>query len=292
MFTLSDFVFPDEETNEMHDALHRTLVGCPNRIDSNLGAGFNLCRRGALKQEVRFTYRALRAVYVLCGTGTVTDHVTGKTLAFCPGSLILRKYEHPCTVLRDEGTVWLSFFCHMNKAVSDMLSACALLPQTHVVQLDGSPAIAQRCEKFYNHFVGAMDTNTLVYSAVALFGFFMEHQIGAGGDEFSPVIEKLRLECRSDKPVDQIAQELGMNAQTLRRRFKKRFGCSLAHYRILLRVGEAKLLLEVTDKSARQIASELGYSDEYAFGHQFKAITGQTPGGYREGRRLLAERDS
>ena len=64
--------------------------------------------------------------------------------------------------------------------------------------------------------------------------------------------------------------------------FKKVYGITPYSYYTTLRTHKAKLLLETTDLSVRQIALALEFGDEHCFSTFFKKQTGISPSQYRE----------
>ena len=67
------------------------------------------------------------------------------------------------------------------------------------------------------------------------------------------------------------------------RMLKDRKGMTLRQYIIAYRLKLAKRLLELTDKSAAEIAEECGFTDASYFAKTFKASFGMTPKEYRNG---------
>ncbi len=67
------------------------------------------------------------------------------------------------------------------------------------------------------------------------------------------------------------------------RMLKERKGITLRQYIINYRLKNAKRLLELTDKSAADIAQECGFTDASYFAKTFKSAFGMTPKEYRNG---------
>jgi two-component system response regulator YesN len=67
------------------------------------------------------------------------------------------------------------------------------------------------------------------------------------------------------------------------RMLKERKGITLRQYIINYRLKNAKRLLELTDKSAAEIAQECGFTDASYFAKTFKSAFGMTPKEYRNG---------
>ena len=74
----------------------------------------------------------------------------------------------------------------------------------------------------------------------------------------------------------------GFSASQSLRLFKTAFGVTPVQYSLDRRMASAKLLLEGTAKSVKEIASDLGFADEYYFSNMFKARVGCAPTAYRK----------
>ena len=64
--------------------------------------------------------------------------------------------------------------------------------------------------------------------------------------------------------------------------FKEQTGCSPRDYLHLLRIHRACQLLRTSNLSVKEIATRLGYQDQFHFSRQFKAFQGASPSEYRE----------
>ena len=67
--------------------------------------------------------------------------------------------------------------------------------------------------------------------------------------------------------------------------FKKRSGMTINQYVNLLRVEEARIMLDSTEMSVQDIAMTVGFSDANYFSSVFKSVTGVSPRAYRNDRR-------
>lgn len=82
-------------------------------------------------------------------------------------------------------------------------------------------------------------------------------------------------------PVDELVRRCGLPERTFKRRFINATGHAPLAYVQLLRIEEAKRLLERTNKSIDEISWRVGYEEPAFFRRLFKRITGVTPGNYR-----------
>ena len=81
----------------------------------------------------------------------------------------------------------------------------------------------------------------------------------------------------------EIGAIFGYHPFYISRVLKERKGMTLRQYIISYRLKQAKRLLELTDKSASDIAEECGFTDASYFAKTFKAAFGMTPKEYRNG---------
>lgn len=89
------------------------------------------------------------------------------------------------------------------------------------------------------------------------------------------------LEENYSLSLSDIAEKCGMSYSSFRRRFMKEYGISPGQYRIQKRMDAAIRWLQC-GVSVCETAQLLGYSDVYAFSHQFAAAFGVPPSRYRE----------
>lgn len=89
-------------------------------------------------------------------------------------------------------------------------------------------------------------------------------------------------------PVSQVSQRSGLATRTFKRRFRAATGFAPVNYVQMLRVEEAKQMLETTDDAIDGIAQQVGYEDPTSFRRLFKRATSVTPGRYRQRYRSLA----
>lgn len=73
----------------------------------------------------------------------------------------------------------------------------------------------------------------------------------------------------------------GIPERSLKRRFKAATGSTLINYVQMLRIEEAKRLLELGTRPADEIAAVVGYENPAFFRRLFKRLAGLTPGAYR-----------
>ncbi|MDN6857348.1 AraC family transcriptional regulator [Pseudomonas sp. CAN2814] len=102
-----------------------------------------------------------------------------------------------------------------------------------------------------------------------------------GGDSLTSQIRRLLgRDCRSWPDLEQVAAQLHMSPQTLRRHLREE-GPNFQELKDQLRRDLAIYYLGRDELSIQDIADQLGFSEPSAFHRAFKKWTGLTPGAYR-----------
>jgi AraC family transcriptional regulator len=108
----------------------------------------------------------------------------------------------------------------------------------------------------------------------------------------APVLEDARLARAVDLieadltaalSLDDLATAAGMSAFHFARSFKKATGEAPHRFVVRRRVERAKILLRSTTLPIAEIAFRVGWENVSHFGQAFRAITGATPGNFRNG---------
>lgn len=86
-----------------------------------------------------------------------------------------------------------------------------------------------------------------------------------------------------DISLDEVSREINISPYYFSKLFKEETGGNFIDYVTAIRMEKAKELLSTTDKSMKEICSEVGYSDPNYFSRSFKKNVGVTPTEYKEG---------
>lgn len=90
------------------------------------------------------------------------------------------------------------------------------------------------------------------------------------------------LEESTEITVDTICGDILMSRSVFQKKFKEYFGLSPIEYRTAKRIEKAKMLLEATDITIKEIVAMLGYYDTAYFYKVFEKATSLTPKKYRD----------
>lgn len=82
-------------------------------------------------------------------------------------------------------------------------------------------------------------------------------------------------------PLDEVARHSRLSASRLSHLFSEKFGKSIMRWRDEQRVQFARQLLQLSNRSVKQIAAEVGYEDPLYFSRVFRRQTGMSPRAFR-----------
>ncbi|MCW2968594.1 MAG: hypothetical protein JWM71_2366, partial [Solirubrobacteraceae bacterium] len=91
----------------------------------------------------------------------------------------------------------------------------------------------------------------------------------------------LRQDLRRERDIAWVAAQMSMSYDGFRKRFRRAAGMSPGRYRTLVALDRACELMATTSMTDRQIAAELGFSDEFHFSHRFSSVVGRSPRSFR-----------
>jgi transcriptional regulator GlxA family with amidase domain len=88
-------------------------------------------------------------------------------------------------------------------------------------------------------------------------------------------------------PVSRMVAKAALPERTFKRRFRRATGYAAVDYVQVVRIEEAKQLLEGTSRSVDSIAASVGYENAAFFRRLFKRLTGIAPAQYRQRYQLM-----
>lgn len=117
---------------------------------------------------------------------------------------------------------------------------------------------------------------------------FFEKRAEAGqqsGTDGTPVQRMLRFverNYRKNPTLGDIAGKTSLSPKYVSRKFKQETNETFSHFKIKLKMEQAKNLLQKTSLSIAQIAYKVGYENAESFMKMFKRVLGCTPTEYRQ----------
>lgn len=226
--------------------------------------------------------------YVLRGKSLYRED-NGRAHDLVPGMAFQRLPGRRHSTIIDPASDYAELFLVLDKATALQLLALGLIRDMEVLSVGWSAGVVDDfCALRRNLLRPEIELPT--GAALALVVEFLNKLYERArhtetGDEWIQLIRRacVLLERDLDRRLDmtEVATELGVAYPTFRRRFREAMQVSPGAYRVRRRLEQARYLL--LDKSVKQVADELGYSDPFTFSAQFKAHFGLSPQRFRAG---------
>jgi two-component system response regulator YesN len=105
---------------------------------------------------------------------------------------------------------------------------------------------------------------------------------GRAKDPMEEAKKYIETHLSREIPLEEVADQLGLNASYFSQLFKQMTGETFVQYRIRKRMDKAKKLLEQPHYRIIDISYEVGYADHPHFTKTFKKYTGLSPSEYRD----------
>jgi AraC family transcriptional regulator, transcriptional activator FtrA len=100
-------------------------------------------------------------------------------------------------------------------------------------------------------------------------------------NQFAALLDEIRENIGKFWTIDQMAREAAMSKRTFARQFVAALGIPPGEWLLILRIDEAKRLLEETALSVEQVAGQVGFGVAATLRHHFGRLVGLTPRDYR-----------
>lgn len=100
---------------------------------------------------------------------------------------------------------------------------------------------------------------------------------------FNSLLNELKQNIsKNNFSITKFSKENNISRSYLNKMFLENTGITPTNYLLRLRMEKAKVAISSTSKLVKEIAKEVGYTDEYTFSKAFKRYTGLSPIYYRE----------
>lgn len=243
-------------------------------------AGTSIQGAGVIEKErVLHSYSL---VYLFGGSGRYKDE-TGIDIAIKPGDLIQIHPDISHWYGPDHGEAWDEVFIIFEGEIFDLWykQKCFDLSKK-VINLNP-------VEYWRDRFFKACgterndDSNDAIGSVVKLQQILADVRRASEVDSFDDKnwLERAKAVLGKENDSHIAAKLLGMNYETFRKKFKKYYGSPPKQYIIHHTMETARNLLKEELSPIHEIASRLGYCDEFHFSKQFAKVVGCSPSVYR-----------
>ena len=226
--------------------------------------------------------------YVLRGQGVYRE-AGGRSHRLTAGTAFQRLPGRRHSTIFDPTSDYAELFVVLDHTTALQLMGLGLIQNTEVFAvgwrlgvIDGFRVLRQSLERPEIELPTCEALLLVIQFLTSMYG--LARHVGSG-DSWGRLIRQacVLLERNLDQRLDlaEVAEGLGVSYPTFRRRFREAMSVSPGAYRVRRRLEQARYLL--LEKSVRQVADDLGYSDPFTFSAQFKAHFGQSPRHFQAG---------
>ncbi|HRN56119.1 MAG TPA: AraC family transcriptional regulator [Agriterribacter sp.] len=244
--------------------------------------------QSALEKEVMKNNPDYVLIYCVSGTGWYKVNNKKLLLKANHFALLPRKtYFHLGVEPSDQ---WSLYFVKFNGAIGEAMYTYLLRDKNNKNQT--TPPLVGRIAQFQDimHHLDLMDNmenllyaNFRFYSFLGTFRLTVFNYMKKGVDN---IIERciliMKQHLHQNLTLDELAKEACVSASYLSALFRQKTHYSPIQLFTSLKIQRASQMLRSTKTPIKQIAEEMGYTDQYSFSRSFKQIMGTSPKQFRE----------
>ena len=254
-----------------------------------VGAGYSPKAAGHLRRRPHGIGEAL---LVYCVKGGGWCELAGHLHTVRAGDLLVLPPDVPQTCGAHVSNPWTFHWAQAaGNYLREYLNELGVSAQAPLVWMGDDPQLA----RLFNEIVRALEQGSsflnLLHASQALgllLALMIRHRHERNRDT-SDSVQKVAegiiyMSEHLDQPmrVGALAALANLSPAHFTVLFKEQTGCSPRDYLHLLRIHRACQLLRSSTLNVKEIASRLGYQDQFHFSRQFKAFQGVSPSEYRE----------
>ena len=265
-------------------AVYHGLIG-EFKIPGNKHNGYGyISRKTDSRGKKTFFHQEFYSfVYCLEGSSKYIDALSGKTYDIYPGCVVQRLPDVPHFTTLPPNSIWREFYIQESADIYRTLLNMNIAKEQPVFYIGTSERIHNKLIE-YAETLDSLEqhkTSEILPKFTEVMMFIHSYKESDEQYNWAKEVTNIMLQNTNvNIPMTQIAKLCNLPYETMRKKFRKIFGCSPEKYRITLRMEQAKDLLLNKGLSVKNVAIELGYCDSYAFCKQFKQLEGLSPGIY------------
>jgi len=254
-----------------------------------LACGFIL-KPGVRDDIMNQVTREYVAVYVLRGRGEYVDW-RGDHHPVEAGDVMQRIPGRKHSTIIDPESDWAEVYVVLNtKVFETLVSVGSLRDDVPVLHPGVHRSLVDRFEDILadlQHPEGRSPAQTLLKAHGLVLDIYALDAAKREPDRHAEMIRAARalLDGNLSKRISmpEVAASFHTSYERFRKVFKERVGTPPGEYRIRRRIESACHLLVEERLTAKRVAYELGYPDEYTFSKQFRKFIGTSPDAFRRG---------
>lgn len=230
--------------------------------------------------------------FVISGSGTVALN-DAAPVPLAAGTLVVSRPGESGTFQQDPDDRLTVLSCHFTFMDLDRNEPTELSPDLLPARVQRVRKVAVVTELLGRVVRRARDTSPL--SSYAISGLLMEllaevyhndavcNGVSLGMDVRLQHAIEIILESPAQRvTIDELSEAVGMQPRQLSGLFTRELGTTFRRFVVEARLERASVLLRTAPMSIGQIATALGYVDQFLFSRQFRAKFGEPPIAYRD----------
>lgn len=267
-----------------HEVTYRFVGGTPE--DGLLSCGF-MRKPTAQKSQIDHVIPYYSCFVLLQGSGEYWDE-TGFRAPLVPGSVCQRLPGRVHSTRVEPDGEWLEFYVSFGRCVFDALCRLRLLDPT--VPIGMFPRPERKLPLFCSLLAQLTDAadQELAPCLLEAQRIALTLTRAAPFPSASPstkrACELLERDLRRELPLEEIARQLCVGYESLRKQFQREVGVSMDEYRQRKRLTTAQVML-LEGEPVKAVSQSLGYADSYAFSKQFRRYFHCAPSAYAKNSR-------
>lgn len=255
---------------------------------------YSVVRGGHLKAGL--DHRIQRDTYpghelILCLSGRGWAQINGRRHDVTAGDLLWVNCHHPHIYGAHTKSPWELYWMRIEGRPLERVANLLETKSQPVIRSFNAKAAMHAFERTFQHMIGSRPSDAAMVNAsvTALIALAFEARL-SDPDMIRPelpmpvqkAIEKMRLYFHTPIRVAELALLAGMSESHFSRLFKSAIGTSPIDWLRRERINQAKHRLIESDDPIKEIARQVGYSDQFFFSKDFKKMTKLTPTQFRD----------
>jgi AraC-like DNA-binding protein len=228
---------------------------------------------------------------ILCLSGRGWTQINGRRHDVTAGDLLWVNCHHPHIYGTHTKSPWELYWMRIEGRPLERVANLLETKSQPVIRSFNAKAAMQEFERTFQHMIGSRPSDAAMVNAAvtALIALAFEARL-SDPDMIRPelpmpvqkAIEKMRLYFHTPIRVAELALLAGMSESHFSRLFKSAIGTSPIDWLRRERINQAKHRLIESDDPIKEIARQVGYSDQFFFSKDFKKMTKLTPTQFRD----------
>lgn len=268
---------------DVRNQYYRSAVGEANIANTENPLAVN-CVGSVLSDEGFYNNNVRRDFYLIYVTeGEFGISLDEKAGVIKKGTAVIIKPGTRFVYRAEKGMCTEYLWIHFTGKDAERLLEMLTVPVNEFLDVGVHMTLKELWQRLYREFIlldKLFDATTMSILMYILSN--LGRYINSSGNRLIKSVEYINLHYKEEIKISDMAKKENMSESTFRNLFYAATGFRPNEYIQKVRVNAAAALLESTDKKLSEIASLVGFYDEYYFGRVFKKRAGMSPGAYRK----------